>query len=122
ETEARMEEAMEAMESGRYKNISQAARAFNVPYPTFRRRVQGTALPKKLAHINQQLLTPAEERTLVDWMRYLALSARPINKRTIRPKVVEILRAKGRTTKQNTVSRMWIHNFYEKHCADLKTG
>ncbi|THU88385.1 hypothetical protein K435DRAFT_679980 [Dendrothele bispora CBS 962.96] len=55
-------------------------------------------------------------------MRYLALSARPINKRTIWPKVVEILRAKGRTTKQNTVSRTWIHNFYEKHCADLKTG
>jgi hypothetical protein len=69
-----------------------------VQYFTLRHRVQGlTCLTAhcKQARGQQQLLTDAEEGTLVDWIRYLALTGHPLNKRTIRPKVQAILSSKG---------------------------
>ncbi|THU83132.1 DDE-domain-containing protein, partial [Dendrothele bispora CBS 962.96] len=91
--------------AGQY-SIVEVAKKFGVSYHTLRRRILGTSLPKKLAHDNQRLLSPAEEKTLVDWARYLGNMARPINKRTIRPKVLDILRNRGVKIKENTVSRL----------------
>jgi len=36
-------------------------------------------LPHKGAAISQQLLTPSEESTLVDWCAHFALTAKPLN-------------------------------------------
>ncbi|THU98481.1 DDE-domain-containing protein, partial [Dendrothele bispora CBS 962.96] len=41
--------------------------------------------------------------------------ARPFNKRTIRPKVREILKARGYDVQENTVSPQWIKSFLKRH-------
>ena len=69
EDEARLQEAKVDYDARRYPSIKAAADAHNVKYFTLRRRIQGSALPKKKAHENQQLLTNAEQKTLVDWVQ-----------------------------------------------------
>lgn len=97
------------------QNVSAAAKAHGIEhlYFTLRRRIQGTTLPKADAHGSQQLLSRAEEETLVDWMKYLALTGHPLNARTIRPKVQAILAAKGSRYAADSKhpSKSWIRKF-----------
>jgi len=123
EEEALIEKATHEYNLRHYKSIRAAARAHNIEkhYFTLRRRVKGLALPKKVAHEAQQLLTAAEEATLVDWIRYLALTGQPVSKQTIRPKVLAILKAKGIDDhKDALISRSWIRRFRKRHLPDLK--
>ena len=121
EEEARIEQAKLDFETRRYPTISAAAKAHRVPYFTLRRRIQGLAQPCRMAHAEQQLLTDAEEKTLVEWIQYLALTGHPLNKRTIRPKIQAILTAKGiRNLDDKHPSKTWIRNFMKRHASVLK--
>jgi len=125
EDEARISLAKEAFQKGQHSSMMKAAKAYNIKehYFTLRRRIKGTAVPKKEAHADQQLLSPAEESVLVDWMRYLALTGHPLNKRTIRPKVKALLSAKGFVDKEDKhPSKKWIRRFMKRHMPELKTG
>jgi hypothetical protein len=120
EDEEKLATAKQAYESRRYTSIRATAVAHGVPYFTLRRRIMGLALPKKEAHTNQQLLTKAEQATLIDWIKHLALTGHPLNKRTIRPKVQAILEAKGHKKDAKHPSKTWIHQFIKRHTPDLK--
>jgi hypothetical protein len=124
ENESRLLKAKEEYNTGKFKSIKAAATAHNVQYFTLRRRVLGHTLPQKEAHIDQQLLTKAEEQTLVEWMQYLALTGHPLNKRTIRPKVQAILKAKGSKFYSNEKypSKSWIREFKMRHSSELKAS
>ena len=122
ENEEKLEKARQAYESHHYCSIRATANAHDVPYFTLRRRILGLALPKKEAHINQQLLNKAEQATLIDWIKYLALTGHPLNKRTIRPKVQAILEAKGRKVDSKHPLKTWIHDFIKRHTPELKMG
>ncbi|KAE9391678.1 hypothetical protein BT96DRAFT_749874, partial [Gymnopus androsaceus JB14] len=91
-------------------------------YDTLRRRVNGTALPKKQAHDDQALLNHAEKDVLIKWIQYLGLTGHPVNKRTLRPKVHAILRSKGKTVNENTVSKSWIRQFLLENSERLKAA
>ena len=95
EEEASIQQAKLDYEARRYPNIMKAVTAHNVQYFTLWRQVLGLTAHCKETHGEQQLLTDAEEGTLVDWIWYLALTGHPLNKCTIRPKVQAILSAKG---------------------------
>ena len=122
EDEEKIEKARQAYESHHYPSIRATSIAHDVPYFTLRRRIMGLALPKKEAHINQQLLNKAEQATLIDWIKYLALTGHPLNKRTIRPKVQAILEAKGHKVDQKHPSKTWIREFMKRHTPELKMG
>ena len=72
EDEENLEKARrwQAYQSHHYPTIQATATAHGVPYFTLRRRVMGLSLLKKEAHVNQQLLTKAEQATLIDWIKY----------------------------------------------------
>jgi hypothetical protein len=107
--EEKLAEAKLAYETRIYPSISATAKAYDLNYSTLRRRIQGLALPKKEAHINQQLLTKAEQETLIDWIKYLALTGHPLNKQTICPKIRAILEAKTqRSVDEKHPSKSWI--------------
>ncbi|KAE9386201.1 hypothetical protein BT96DRAFT_868057, partial [Gymnopus androsaceus JB14] len=89
-------------------------------YITLTRRINGTALPKKKAHDDQALLTKAEKDTLIEWVQYLGLTGHPVSKRTLRPKVQAILKAKGIAVNDKTVSRTWIRNFLVEYKDTVK--
>ena len=123
EGEARLQQAKLDYESRRYPSINAAAVAHNVQYFTLRRRIQGITVHCKGAHVQQQLLTAAEEQTLVDWMQYLALTGHPLNKRTIRPKIQAILAVKGIKNMDNKhPSKTWIQKFMKRHAQQLKAS
>ncbi|KIK65039.1 hypothetical protein GYMLUDRAFT_143467, partial [Collybiopsis luxurians FD-317 M1] len=42
------------------------------------------------AHIKQQLLTPVQEGTLVEWCKFLAATAHSLSKHSIAPKVKDL--------------------------------
>jgi hypothetical protein len=111
EDEENIQKARQAYESHRYPSIRATAIAHGVPYFTLRRRIMRLTLPKKEAHVKQQLLTKAEQATLIDWIKYLALTGHPLNKWTIRPKVQAILKAKGHKTDVKHPLKTWICNF-----------
>ena len=122
EEEASIQQAKLDYEARRYPNIMKAVTAHNVQYFTLWRRVLGLTAHCKEAHGEQQLLTDAEEGTLVDWIWYLALTGYPLNKRTIRPKVQAILSEKGIKNDKKHPSKSWIQKFLKWHASDLKTG
>ncbi|KAJ3754618.1 hypothetical protein EV360DRAFT_51254, partial [Lentinula raphanica] len=87
-TEERIEKAREDfLNTTKFKSQKAAAAHYQIPYHSFLRRLKGQSLPRKQAHESQSLLTDPEEKTLLEWMQYLAFSGLPLNKRTLRPKV-----------------------------------
>jgi hypothetical protein len=114
-TERRIEEAIAAYRAGEYKHLKKASVAFDVPYHTFMRRFHGETAPRKQAHINQLLLSPAQEAALVDWVKYLGLTGHAVNKRTISPKVEAMLTGANK----RRISKSWIRRFIARH-PDLK--
>ena len=59
-----MQQAIKAMKEGR---LRRAVEAYGVHYSTLRRRLEGSTSRGK-AHIQQQLLSPADEKAIVRWM------------------------------------------------------
>ncbi|KAJ3990637.1 hypothetical protein F5050DRAFT_171009 [Lentinula boryana] len=80
-TEQRLEQAREDwLMTTKFRSVKNAAKAYNVPYWTLVRRINGTALPKKQAHDSQALLTQTEKETLIEWIQYLGICGLPLNK------------------------------------------
>ncbi|PPR03296.1 hypothetical protein CVT26_008128 [Gymnopilus dilepis] len=52
----------------------------SIPYGTTRRRFLGQSKTYKQAHILQQLLTPAAERVLSQWIHFYSAIANPLSK------------------------------------------
>ena len=57
-------EAKHAYLSGEVASIRAAASTYGIPFGTLRDRLRGTQ-PRSIAHENEQLLTPEEEKSIV---------------------------------------------------------
>ncbi|KAH9048384.1 hypothetical protein EDB84DRAFT_1556845 [Lactarius hengduanensis] len=69
--EAKLQEASDAVTDGTFKNLAIAARHFNVPYDTLRRRHHKLAAPRTKSQVNRQLLSEAQELALCEWIKYM---------------------------------------------------
>jgi Tc5 transposase DNA-binding domain len=116
-TEAKIKKAAQDLKDGIYKKMTDAAKAYNIPYHTMRRRCLGKTAPKKEAHKKQLLLSPSQEETLVEWIQYLGITGHPVNRWTVCPMVQSMLPP----TRKRTISKSWIHRFTARH-EDLKLG
>jgi len=65
--EKAIKKACDGVQQGRFASIRKAAEAYGVHYSTVRRRLKGAKL-RKFAHTHQELLTPAEEKSIVRWI------------------------------------------------------
>jgi len=54
----------DGVQQGRFTSVRKAAEAYGVHYATVRRRLKGVN-PWRLAHVHEQLLTPAAEKAIV---------------------------------------------------------
>jgi hypothetical protein len=116
-TEANMKKAAQDLKDGIYKKMTDAAKAYSVPYHTMRRQFLGKAAPKKEAHKKQLLLSPSQEETLVEWIKYLGGTGHPVNRRTLCPMVQSMLPP----AHKQPISKSWIRRFIAHH-GDLKLG
>src|SRR5258706_8521757 len=80
-----------------------AAHGLHIPYDTLRRRFLKLCQSRRHAHGKQQLMSPAQETVLVDWIKHLSSLGHPISKRTIRKKACDLCGCKP--------SKNWIPRF-----------
>ncbi|THH28929.1 hypothetical protein EUX98_g5259 [Antrodiella citrinella] len=82
--------AREGLNTGRYKNVSQAAREEHVARNTLDGRYHGTHAPRAEAYDSHRLLKVAEEQAILDWMELNATQGRPLNASQLRAYVREL--------------------------------
>ena len=92
-------------------NIKQTAHDLGIlhAYTTLRNRFLNLHKTRQEAHTEQQFLSPAQESTLVRWLRYLGRSARPVCKQGIRA------RAQQLHPDNKMPSRNWVQLFLDRH-------
>jgi hypothetical protein len=90
-----------------------AAKLHSVPPSTLNDRLHGVPTRSE-SHSDQFRLSAAQEKVLVDWCHFLDLTAHPLNRQTIYPKVKALC---GETPGHN-----WLDRFLQRHKLDLFTG
>jgi len=63
--------AIQAFRKGNYPSIIATAQAFNLPKSPLAYQLNGERVSWQVAHIEQQLLTPVEEKAIVQWRKKL---------------------------------------------------
>jgi hypothetical protein len=104
--ESKIQDACAAIKNGTHKTVKAAAREFDIPTSTLRRRVKGLTTSRKHAHKKERLLAAGQEDALCEWIAHLAATGHPISKRMIQPKVEALC---GRIP-----SLGWIHRFIKR--------
>jgi hypothetical protein len=108
-----LEEGCQILAGQEKPNIAQVAKQLSekagilVPYHTLRSRFQGRHHPYRDAHTSQQLLTPAQEEVLVEWITFLGSTGHPLSKCGIRHKACALCGVKP--------SPSWIYSFLDRH-------
>ena len=75
-SEATIQEAILVYKSGKFTSIRACAYAFKVPFQTLQHRMSGRT-SRSNAHEYRQILSNAEERTLVRWITHLTRAGFP---------------------------------------------
>jgi hypothetical protein len=90
DTNARISQAISAIQNGKFKTAYAAAKFFKVDRNTLTRRLNGRR-DHAQGHEQAQLLSSAEEDTLRLWIRRLTIGGYPASHQLIKEMVLEIL-------------------------------
>lgn len=107
---------LSAQDNPKYTKVAcQLSEHHSIPIPaqTLCNCFLGKTKNPRDAHQNEQLLSPDQEKVLVDWIQYLSSTGHPLSKRTIRKKAYDIRGKKP--------SRNWIPLFLCRH-PEIKLG
>lgn len=121
EKEARMQEALAAVRSGKH-NANSAASAFKVFRQTLYDRLNGK-LPRNQAHEGEQILSHAEEKELVRWITRLTSTGYPPRHSTLVEMAEEIRKQRVRQinddsiqlTNYEPIGKQWVPRFLRRH-------
>lgn len=109
--EGRLELAVQGYKRGQFQNPTAAAKAYDVPVVTLRRRIAGTPAQRG-AIAKTRLLTPTEEESLLQWI----LS---IDKRGMPPRIATVRQMAGILAvehgKSGYVGKNWVSKFISRH-------
>ncbi|KAF9503011.1 hypothetical protein BS47DRAFT_1369855 [Hydnum rufescens UP504] len=90
-SEKDMQETIAEYRAGKYTHAASAAVAYGIPARTLHWHLKnGDDMSQSKGHVHQQLLTPAQEKALLDWIIHLGLLAQPLDCWTIGPFVKDI--------------------------------
>ena len=109
---SQLEKAVKAYQLGQYTSIRKCADVFAVPYTTLWGRVAGGRITSTEAHREQQLLSPAEERTIVQWIEDQDYRGFPLR---VEMAVYLAQRVLDTGTKAKTVGKHWVSRFLNRH-------
>lgn len=116
DTEARIEQALEALKRDESPNITFYARQFKVNYERLRRRYQG-GNSRSTRHPTNRKLDPAQEDALCDYINRMDHLYLPLTPRLVRTTANAILRLSyvGPLDTAPRVSENWTSRFLERH-------
>jgi hypothetical protein len=104
-------QAIDAYRSGQFNSIRKCAAAFGVKHNTLSRHIRGSK-SRRTAHIDQQLLSPDQEDSLVEWILHLEASGNAVNHVQFRAMVQLICQLTGGPS---TLGVNWTHRFLQRH-------
>jgi len=113
--EADIQKAICALKNNEFRSIRKAAIAFNVPNTTLQGRMSGRT-SRTTAHELEQILSPAEEKTLARWITRLTRTGFPASPALAVEMAEEIRRervqlAKAATTTLRPIGENWLNRF-----------
>ena len=117
--ESRIQDALLAHTSGKYRSVRAAAIAFSIPPPTLSYRIAGRT-SRAQAHESVQILSHAEEKTLVRWLTRLTSTGFPASPALVMQMAEEIRRGRLQLSKTPTpllrpIGEHWIDCFRLRH-------
>jgi hypothetical protein len=117
--ESRIQDALLAHKSGRYRSVRAAAIAFSIPPSTLSYRIAGRA-SRSQAHESAQILSCAEEKTLVRWLTRLTRTGFPASPALAIKMAEEIRRGRLQLSKTpppllRPIGEHWIDRFRVRH-------
>ena len=117
-SESVIDEAILAIKAKRYKSVRAAAHAFSIPRSTLRYRMAGRT-SRSHAHETTQILSSAEEKTLLKWITQLTCTGYPASPalaiqmaETIRSQRYQL--SKG-PRPQRPIGKNWLDRFRKRH-------
>ena len=121
-TETMMQEAILEYKSGRHKSVRACATAKGVPRSTLQYRLAGHT-SRSHSHENAQILTNAEEKTLVRWLTRLTSTGFPVSPALAVEMADEIRHSWMQLSRNPTQASLhtrpigdkWLHRFRTRH-------
>ena len=80
--------------------MAEAAHTFDIPYHRFCDQHQNCTKPHIQAHVDQQLLMPAQEKVLCDWVKYLGNKGQPMLKNMLLVAVADMSKSLQEKSKE----------------------
>ena len=117
--EANIQAAIQAYERNEYQSVRAAARAFSAPASTVHARLAGR-LSRSHAHETAQILSNAEEKTLVRWISRLCRTGFPASPRLVVEMAEEVRRSRFKLSQSprptlQPIGEQWIDRFRARH-------
>jgi hypothetical protein len=119
EIEANIQAAITAFQDQEYSSVRATALAFSVPPSTLRARLAGTT-SRAYAHESAQILSNAEEKTLVRWISRLCRTGFPVSPALLLEMAEEVRRSRFQLSQSppsilRPIGENWITRFRTRH-------
>jgi len=118
-SESDLQTAILAYKVGEYTSIRACASAFSLPRRTLQHRISGRN-SRSHAHEPMQILSPAEEKTLVRWITHLTSTGFPASPALAIEMAEEIRRGRYQLSRTppsylRPIGKSWLHRFRTRH-------
>ena len=119
ENEKKIQQAVAELSKGQYSSVRAAAKAYNISHATLARRVQGGRSIAE-AHEEEQNLTKAEEKALVQWITHMTATGHPVRHTFIREMAQHIERSRYHDPITGprfypAIGNSWVQRFLHRH-------
>lgn len=112
--ETQLQKAIAAHHRKQYKSLRKCADAFSVPYSTLRDRINGGRVARDVAHNEQMLLLPQQEKSVVKWIANLDNSGFPPRVDMVHTLCRQLMERQD-PTKLSHIGKKFITRFLNRH-------
>jgi len=120
ENEDKIQKAVEELSQGKFPSVRAAAKAHDVSHVTLGRRLKGGRSMHE-AHEDEQTLTKAEEKALVQWITQMTATGHPVRHAFIREMAQHIERSRHyddpaeKPAFYPAIGATWVQRFLHRH-------
>jgi hypothetical protein len=114
--EGRIDLAIHSIKKKQILSGRRAAKVFNVPRTTMRRRKKGIK-PQEEAQLNNRLLSPIEEEELLRWILAMERRGFPPYVIDVKRLAERLIQRRGDTRRPTSIGKQWVYRLLTRHPA-----